>query len=215
MTMIDQTIYMAFYPGLQSNHDVLCGGSIELTADSKQRKTFKIPSTNFSCEYRIVAPKFKYRRQSQLFVWIELTNSVRAYIFKGTDRTNITSIVEKNQSVAIGAPYVVQVDDGIVILANSIYQVAKGNASASFNGTLQISYEVKGELYPWWEKIFMGRSKGAYYTALVGFFLIPLVLFLLIAVFCLSASKKFRKSKKAKKSPEIKSLDIEMKGDKK
>ena len=61
----------------------------------------------------------------------------------------------------------------------------------------------------------MGRSKGAYYTALVGFFLIPLVLFLLIAVFCLSASKKFRKSKKAKKSPEIKSLDIEMKGDKK
>jgi len=58
----------------------------------------------------------------------------------------------------------------------------------------------------------MGRSKGAYYTALVGFFLIPPVLFWLIVVFCLSALKRFRKSKKAKKSPEIKSLDIEMKG---
>ena len=60
----------------------------------------------------------------------------------------------------------------------------------------------------------MGRSKGAYHAALIGFILLPFVLYSLIAVCSLTALKKFCMSKRTKKSPQCKTLDIENKVDK-
>ena len=79
---------------------------------------------------------------------------------------------------------------------------------ASFNGTFQMSYEVRGELYPWWEKIFLGRSKGTYYVALVGFILLPFAFYSLVSIVILSSIKKCKYSNKAKKSPSMKTPDV-------
>ena len=58
MTVIDSIAYMAFYPGLETNHQVFCGGPIELKAGKKNTISFQIPSNIYSCEYRFVVPKY-------------------------------------------------------------------------------------------------------------------------------------------------------------
>ena len=45
---------------------------------------------------------------------------VRAQIFRGTDHKNLTTLIETDQAAVVGAPYLVLVDDGAVILANFI-----------------------------------------------------------------------------------------------
>jgi len=43
------------------------------------------------------------------------------YIYSGTDRTNLTALIENNDTAAFGAPYFISIDDGVVIVAQAIY----------------------------------------------------------------------------------------------
>jgi hypothetical protein len=68
-----------------------------------------------------------YERTSKLLVWFERTDQVKAYIFAGNSRSNLTTLIEESYPAAIGAPYEAQVDDGLVIVAYAIYRAAQEN----------------------------------------------------------------------------------------
>lgn len=107
-----------FHPGLQTNHFEMCGAELQLIADStlKQNATVAIPSSSYACEYRISIPALKYRTSSQILLWLEGTYHTNVYFYSGNSRTNLTTLIENNQTASIGAPIGVPVDDGIVII---------------------------------------------------------------------------------------------------
>lgn len=69
-----------------------------------------------------------------------MASFVNVYVYSGTGRSNLTTLIEANSTASVGAPYITAVDDGAVIVAYAIYQPALGNALASFNGTFKFSY---------------------------------------------------------------------------
>jgi uncharacterized protein YfaQ (DUF2300 family) len=100
----------------------MCGAELQLTADSnsKQNATVAIPSSSYACEYRISVPTLKYRTSSLISVWLEGTYFTNVYIYSGTNRTNLTTLIENNKTLSIGAPIGVPVDDGVVIIVQPL-----------------------------------------------------------------------------------------------
>jgi hypothetical protein len=96
----------------------MCGAELQLTADStsKQNATVAIPSSSYACEYRISVPTLTYRTSSQILVWIEGTYFTNVYVYSGTSRTNLTTVIENNKTASIGAPVQIPADDGVVII---------------------------------------------------------------------------------------------------
>ena len=96
MKMPERATFMTFYPGLQKNHTMLCGSELTLESptQTKQSLNVSIPSTSYSCEYRIKVPELTYLRTGKLQVWFERTDWVRAYIFSGNSRSNLTTLIE-------------------------------------------------------------------------------------------------------------------------
>jgi hypothetical protein len=145
MSVANKVTWMTHYPGLQTNHVYMCGANLSTMAnEQKQSQLVPIPSSSYSCEYRISAPTLTYRKTAKLLLWIEFTNLVSVYIYSGTDRTNLTTLIEGNNTSGIGAPYSVEIDDGIVIVAHALYQAASGSTLASSNGTFQFGYKIEG-----------------------------------------------------------------------
>jgi hypothetical protein len=48
------------------------------------------------------------------------------YIYSGSSRSNLTTLIEINSKAVRGAPYVVKIDDGAVIIAQAVIQSANG-----------------------------------------------------------------------------------------
>lgn len=65
MPLADKVTWMTFFPGLQTNHVAMCGTNLSLVAtNQKQSLVVPIPSTSYSCEYRISVPSLTYRRSA-------------------------------------------------------------------------------------------------------------------------------------------------------
>ena len=47
----------------------------------------------------------------------EIIDRADVWIFSGTDRKNITTVVEDNLPAAVGAPYRITLDDGAVVVS--------------------------------------------------------------------------------------------------
>ncbi len=60
----------------------------------------------------------------------------------------MTILIENDANFVPGSPTFVPVDDGAVLL---VVPPAAG-------GTFSISYKVVGEVYPWYEYLFLGRD---------------------------------------------------------
>ncbi len=144
MSQSQKTAFMTFYPSLQTNHTSMCGGPLTYTADLAEKQSVKItiPSPNYACEYRVSAPQLKYRSSGKIQIWIEQTNQAYVYIYSGNARYNLTSLIQGNNTAAVGAPYSVQVDDGAVILAYVVYVAATTTAAANTNGSFSFSYQI-------------------------------------------------------------------------
>jgi hypothetical protein len=72
MTLADKVAWMSYYPGLQTNHLAMCGAKLSVVATTqKQSLVVPIPSTSYSCEYRIKTPTLTYRRAAKILIWIE------------------------------------------------------------------------------------------------------------------------------------------------
>jgi hypothetical protein len=96
-------------------------------------------------------------------VWIEGTYFSNVYVYSGTSRTNLTTVIENNKTASIGAPVQIPADDGVVIIVQPF--TPTGSLPAAF----RISYQVKGEKYPWYEKLFLGKAQWVYYLGVSGF----------------------------------------------
>ena len=89
----------------------------------------QIQTTTTPCEYRIKVPALIYRNSAKVYVFVERTVNVLPLLYSGTDRSNLTNLIESNfkssdntqlsQFAAVGAPYAVQVSDGAVFLVVS------------------------------------------------------------------------------------------------
>ena len=62
------------------------------------------------------------------------------YIYSGTDRSNLTTLIEANSTAVVGAPYKVKLSDGAVIVARALVSPSKTNISASNPGSLNFSF---------------------------------------------------------------------------
>lgn len=137
----------------------MCGAELSFIANNqKQSQIITIPSTSYSCEYRVSAPTLTYKKTAKILIWLEQTSSVNIYLYSGTDRTNLTTLIEGNSTPAVGAPFLINLDDGLVIIAHVIYKAANGSIPDSNNGTFQFGYKVEGEKYPWWEQLLLGKQ---------------------------------------------------------
>lgn len=65
---------------------------------------------------------------------------INMYIYSGTDRTNLTALIENNDTAAFGAPYLISIDDGVVIVAQAIYQAGNSTVLESKSGVFQFSF---------------------------------------------------------------------------
>jgi hypothetical protein len=76
----------------------MCGYGLELIAElnSKKNETITIPDSNYACEYRIVAPTLTYRTSSKILLWVEGTYFTNVYIYSGSSRSNLTTVIESN-----------------------------------------------------------------------------------------------------------------------
>lgn len=159
MTVAEKVTWMTHYPGLQKKHLEMCGAELSFVANNqKQSQVITIPSTSYSCEYRVSVPTLTYRNTAKILMWLEQASSVSIYLYSGTDRTNLTALIEGNSTPAVGAPFSINLDDGLVIIAHVVYKAANGSTPDSSNGTFQFGYKVEGEKYPWWEQLLLGKQ---------------------------------------------------------
>ena len=94
----------------------------------------------------------------------------------------MTALVEDGSTAGLGAPYSVKIDDGAVLVAYAIYSPPTSTKPASFNGNFTFSYQVSGESYPWYEKMFLGKPKWVYYLGLSGLCISIVFVFLLLTL---------------------------------
>ncbi len=147
---------MSFYPGVLTNHYNMCSTPLVLVPKIglKQQQNIVLTSNDYACEYRIQTPKLTYRNTGKVWIWIEQMDNIELYVFKGNSHSNLTLLIENNQTAGIGSPVQVPVDDGAVIIA----QVRAFNSfQRMLMGSFTFSYKLEGETYPWYENMFLGR----------------------------------------------------------
>lgn len=49
-----------------------------------------------------------------------MLSQIRVYVYKGRDRHNATQVVEKNNTVGVGAPIRISINDGAIIVVQSL-----------------------------------------------------------------------------------------------
>ena len=65
-------------------------------------------------------------------IWFENLNDSRTFIFAGDSRYNSTTLVENDTSVAVGAPIIIPVSTGAVIVSQSSSPAAAGQLQFSY-----------------------------------------------------------------------------------
>lgn len=62
-------------------------------------------------------PELTYRTSSEIEIYIEVITNAFPRIYDGSNRANLTDVIEGNDEAKIGAPYYVPVDDGLQLYA--------------------------------------------------------------------------------------------------
>lgn len=107
MTYAQKSIFMTFYPGMMTNHSLLCGGELSFDANNKEKSriSISIPSPNYACEFRIKVKSLRYRNSGSIFVWLEQSNNTNVFVYSGNGHNNLTTLIEGGNTAAVGAPY--------------------------------------------------------------------------------------------------------------
>jgi hypothetical protein len=87
-------------------------------------------------------------------------------------------VVDGNYTVPIGAPLRVPISSGVLVLSDLINSTEFAHVT--------FGYQVVGEPYKWFERPFIGKKVGLYYTTLVA---IPITILLVLScIFCVPFS---------------------------
>lgn len=98
-------------------------------------------NTGYTCDYYFKVPSLTYRNTAYIEVYLEVLTNAVPRLHTGNDRSNLTSTTLDDDPAYVGAPVTALVDDGIILIS---YVNTLG-------GSVQLSYKVVGEAYPWWE----------------------------------------------------------------
>ena len=107
---------------------------------------------------------------------MESLKEASLYIYEGTSNRNITdmAIVSDGTSLAPGAPLVLPLSfSAILVLQRDV---------TSQGGSFNVSFNIEGEAYPFWEEPFLGGSNWVWYLSFYSF----LVLVPLTILYCFS-----------------------------
>jgi hypothetical protein len=127
-----------------------------------------------ACYWEIKPEEDTWYTSSEIFIYPELTTQTSMYVYQGTDRRNLTTVINSDAVAPIGAPIRVPVNNGAVIVLRS--------SNTNLVNAGKFSYEVKGRYYNWIEKPFIGLHVSAYYIT-ISLIFIALIMF----VTCLCA----------------------------
>ena len=125
-----------------------------------------------SCYWHIVTPEYTYRDSSYVELVFWQADQVDLFVYVGTDRRNITSFIEKNDTVVLGAPFRIPIADDIMIVAQTQYQGPTGQVS--------FSYQLFAEEYPFYEQPFLGIHEVWWYICFITVLASPILLILSI-----------------------------------
>ena len=159
-----QPAYYSYAAALQPEVQTYCGSSTFTFEASADRQTqsielpeYKIPKGSttipeeYACVYTISGPELEYKNSAEIVIYANSIQGGNLYVYQGTDRTNMTDIGfqtdTKMSAFAVGAPVSLKISDGAVLVFKK-----SSSAAAQF----EFGYEIDGELYPWWEQIFLG-----------------------------------------------------------
>lgn len=92
----------------------------------------------------------KWKDGSMLEIYLDEAITAEMYVYAGTDRRNVTTVVQANDTVTIGAPVRVPVAFGGAIVVLQVDRTKNSAGSAGF------SYQVDGIPYSWYEMYFVG-----------------------------------------------------------
>jgi hypothetical protein len=80
-------------------------------------------------------------------VYVDKIVNGEATVYAGTQRTNLTALIENGEPLPPGAPAELPLSDGAAL----IFRQSQPSQKAS----LRFSYRVVGTEYPWWQKPFL------------------------------------------------------------
>lgn len=75
-----------------------------------------------SCYWVIKAKENTFKDESMIYIYLDSSTTANMFVYAGTDRRNVTLIIEGNSSAPIGAPIRVPISSGAIVLL----QVANG-----------------------------------------------------------------------------------------
>lgn len=117
-----------------------------------------------SCYYLITADSTKWKDDSMIYIYMDVSTFASMYVYEGTDRRNATTLVQSDQSHPVGAPIRVPISSGAII----VLQISAVSAQAANLATATFSYKVVGTEYTWYEAPFVGLDIALYYCFLVA-----------------------------------------------
>jgi hypothetical protein len=92
----------------------------------------RLSSIYEACYWTLTVPKYTYRGDSKLEIWINETESGRYWIWEGTDRHSLGTVIAKNQSAQIGKPYRVKASLGAIVVFMTENKTLGGSGSFSY-----------------------------------------------------------------------------------
>ena len=104
-----------------------------------------------ACYWIIGVEDNKYRDDTGAYIEfrIEEMSKVNAYIYEGTDRTNVTAFIEGNSTAFAGVPYRIPISAKLIVVMTTI---PNGSTSSAV-----MSYQVYDAIeYAFWYKPFVG-----------------------------------------------------------
>ena len=127
----------------------------------------------FVCAYKFRVEDYQFKTSASIHLHVLTVDTAITdlYMYRGNDRSNLTTLIEANSNPAVGASIWSPVDDGIVLLV--------GTTDVT---TVQLSYMADGDTYPWWEQPWLGKPLWVYYAGVGGFSLAAAILLPIVLV---------------------------------
>lgn len=178
-----QPLYNSYWPGMTAEKCGVQSRELPYATDSLQRgyieslvySTRKIKDDYYeSCWYQVPVEPDKWKDGSVLEIFLDAETTAEMYVYAGTDRRNVTTVVDSNQTLTLGAPVRIPVSYGGAIVVLQVDRTANSAGNAGF------SYQIDGLPYSWYEMYFVGYHYLLFWVFRVVFGILLLVTVVLV-----------------------------------
>ena len=166
-----------------TSHELTASPSLETKIARKMVIKPRFVSVYEACYWVITAADTHFAADSTIDIWINRTNRGEYWIYEGSDRHNVTTVVANNASAyERDAPYRVPVNSGAIV----VFMTEKAGASSSrtYGGSGQFSYKISGGTYAFYERPFVNQPKYIMKAAIYGSIGLALLCMLVFCCIC-------------------------------